>query len=160
MTTAKTPERLRALLRDLLNKEKSMSELLGLRKEDAPRFIALAARFLEQKDADAAQAAAEAAVACDGDSADAIFALGVTLAHNKEFTRAAACFEKVAAARPNDVAVWTNLGECHLSGMRYAAAADAFRRAMELDPNSEHPSGRRARAIVARTLIKLQKEAK
>ncbi len=155
---ARQTARMQALVKDLVNKEKSLNDILKLRKEDAPRFVALAAQFIEKKELDAAQAAAEAAVACDGQNPDALGALGVTLAKNKEFGRAAVCFEKVVALRPSDVASWTNLGECQLSAMKYKEAAEAFKQAMELDPKSEHPAGRRARAIVARTLMKLQKE--
>lgn len=137
-----------------------MSETLGLTAADAPRFIALSARFVAEGDLEAATAAAQAAVACDGESIDAVHAYGVALARTKEFSRAAVCFQKVLDKRPDDVAEWTNLGECFLSALRYPEAADAFRKAMELDPQSEHPAGRRARAIVAKTLMRLQKEQK
>jgi cytochrome c-type biogenesis protein CcmH/NrfG len=148
----------RDLIRDIQRKDKNMSDILDLRKEDAPRFVALAARCLEQNDLEGAQAAAEAAVACDGESADAIATLGSALARRDEFTRAAACFELAVKKRPNDVVLWTNLGECYLFALRYKQAADALRKAMQLDPNSEHAAGRRARAVAARTLIKLKKE--
>jgi cytochrome c-type biogenesis protein CcmH/NrfG len=122
--------------------------------------MSLAAYYVEKDDLNAAQAAAEAAVACDGANLDALQTLGVVLAKSKEFTRAAVCFERVVAKRPDDIAQWTNLGECYLSASRYTEAANAFRKAMELDPKSEHAAGRRARAIVARTLVKLQKESR
>lgn len=146
------------LVRDLHRKDKSMSALLDLRKEDAPRFVALAAHCLTEQDFEGAQAAAEAAVTCDGESADALAVLGCVLAKRDEYTRAAAAFELVVARRPTDIVAWTNLGECYLFALRYADAARALRQAMELDPQSEHVAGRRARAIAARTLLKLKKE--
>lgn len=157
---ARERELSRALVQNVFNKDTSLNDLLKLRVEDAPRFVALAAQYLEKDEVESAQSAAEAAVACDPNSMDAMASLGVTLAKNKEFSRAVVCFERVVQQRPSDIAQWTNLGECYLATLKYSEAATAFRHAMELDPASEHPQGRRARAIVARTLMKLQKDQK
>ncbi len=122
--------------------------------DHAACFIAIAAQALKDSDFESAQTAAEAAVLCDGENVTALFTLAVVFSKRDEFQRAAACLQSAVKLAPQSLPLWTALGECHLSALNYAEATVALRRALELDPKSEQPAGRRARAVVAQTLLK------
>ena len=128
------------------------------KQEDAPRFVQLAAAFVKEADLDAGEGAAELAVATDPTSVDAWLMLGVCRARMKNYERAVPCYVKALELRPDDIAAWCDLGELFTLMMDYDRAAAALRQAMTLDPNADHPSGRRARAIVGRTLALLKKK--
>ncbi|MCC6807691.1 MAG: tetratricopeptide repeat protein [Deltaproteobacteria bacterium] len=124
---------------------------------DAPKLASLAHAVAADGDFGAAQAAAQMATTADPKCFDAWVMLGLAHAKQNKPSRAAPCFVKALELRPDDVACWTDLGECLTMLMDYPRAAAAFRQAMLLDPNADHPSGRRARAVVGRTIALLRK---
>jgi Tfp pilus assembly protein PilF len=124
--------------------------------EEVRRLVGLAAKLCQGGDFIAAEGAAEAALLMTPTEHDAWVVLGTAHARQGHHERAVRCFEQAIALAPNDVASHTDLGELLLELGAYSRAAAALERAMELDPKAEHPSGRRARAIVAKTLTKLR----
>ncbi|MCC6806646.1 MAG: tetratricopeptide repeat protein [Deltaproteobacteria bacterium] len=120
------------------------------------RFVALAAKLVKEDELVAAEGAAEAALAIAPAAHDAWVVLGTVHARKKRHERAVVCFEQAIALDPTDVASHVDLGELLLELGAYARASAALDRAMTLDPKAAHPSGRRARAIVAKTLSKLR----
>lgn len=123
---------------------------------DANKWVALAAKLLEDGELVAAEGAAEAALALAASTHDAWVVLGTAHARQRKHERAVVCFEQAVAIDPKDVGSYVDLGESLLELGAYARAAAALDKAMSLDPAAEHPSGRRARAIVAKTLSKLR----
>lgn len=115
----------------------------------------VAASALEDKNWRGAELAAKTALANDRHSHPAWMILGAALAKQKYFRLAAECFEHALRLRPNDVEAWVALGESFVSMLDYKSASVALKRALELDPDAAHPAGRRARAIVGRTIKKL-----
>lgn len=103
-----------------------------------------------------AEASAEAAAALDPDRHEAHVLHAVALAKQDKHERAIEAFERAVALQPGDVASLTNMGELLLELGAYQQAAGVLRRAMSADPKAEHPSGRRARSLVAKTLGKLK----
>ena len=138
--------------------QKKQRKQLRPQKEDAAKFAQLSAAFVNENDLEAAEGAAEFAVAADKASFDAWLMLGVCRARKKNYEPAVPCYVKALELRPDDVAAWCDLGELFTLMMDYDRAAAALRQAMTLDPNADHPSGRRARAIVGRTLAMLKKK--
>ena len=116
----------------------------------------LAEGLLAGDDMVAAEAAAEAAVALSPEDAAAWVMLGSARARQSKHKPAIAAFERALRITPNDVTCHTSLGELFIELGAYSQAAAALERAMSLDPNAEHPFGRRARALVAKTLQKLK----
>lgn len=129
----------------------------ALSAADAERFTKLAVGLLSDEDIEGALAAAEVAVSCDPQSFLAWSALGTAAARAKQFSRAATAFLRAAEQKPEDVSSWTDAGECYLQLADYHAASDCLRQAMENDPEAKHPSGRRARALVGRTIALLKR---
>lgn len=125
---------------------------------DARRFAELASAFVKDEDFTSAEASAELATACDPRSHEAWVMLGITRSRLKEYERAFPCYVRALELRPDDIASWCDLGELFTLMMDYDRAAAALRQAMILDPSGDHPSGRRARAIVGRTLAMLKKK--
>lgn len=128
------------------------------RTEDATKLVRIAAAFAADQDWEAAEGAAELAAACDPQSFEAWSTLGALRARQKNYERAIPCYVKALELAPNDIQSWTDLGELFTLMMDYEKAAAALRQAMTLDPKAEHPGGRRARAIVGRTLALLKKK--
>jgi len=134
-------------------------ELVGpkLGHNDALAMCAVAASCLQEQDWQGAEIAAKAALANDRALFHGWALLGVSLARQKDFRLAAESFGHALKLRPNNIETWVSLGESYISLLDYKNAALALRRALELDPNAQHASGRRARAIVGRTIAKLSK---
>lgn len=124
---------------------------------DAPRLLGLARAFLDDKDYVSAEAAALAAATLDPGSLMAWAGLGVARARLARHDGAVDAFLKALAIDPKATAVWVDLGEVYLTQGRYAFAAEALRNACELDKTAATPEGRRARALVGRTLSLLRK---
>lgn len=132
-------------------------QALGLGQKDAAKYVRLAGAFIHAKEYDGAEGAAEVATACDPQDFNAWVALGVARARMQHFAEALPAYLNALKLNPNDVACWTDVGELYVSLLDFQKAADALKQAMELDPKAEHPSGRRARAIVARVIGQLKK---
>jgi Tfp pilus assembly protein PilF len=120
-------------------------------------LVALAAALLERDDRAAAEGAANAALAVDPKQRDAWIVLGTALAKQNRHERALVCFEQVLALEPNDLASHVAMGELYLDLGAYNQAASSLEKAMSLDPEGKNPAGRRARAIVSKTLSRLKK---
>jgi Tfp pilus assembly protein PilF len=120
-------------------------------------LVALAAALLERDDLAAAEGAANAALAVDPKQRDAWIVLGTALAKQNRHERALVCFEQVLALEPNDLASHVAMGELYLDLGAYNQAASSLEKAMSLDPEGKNPAGRRARAIVSKTLSRLKK---
>jgi Flp pilus assembly protein TadD len=58
-------------------------------------------------------------------------------------------YDQALTIFPDDITSLTNRGEVHLKLGRFVQAAADLKRAIELDPNKEHPSANRARLLVA-----------
>lgn len=125
--------------------------------QDAERFIRLAMQLLRDEDLVGAVACAEVATMCDPQHFAAWLALGTANARAKRFRQGAAAFLRAAEQRPDDVVAWTDAGECYVQLRDYEAAAQCLRQAMENDPQAKHPAGRRARALVGRTIALLKR---
>jgi cytochrome c-type biogenesis protein CcmH/NrfG len=123
---------------------------------DAKQLEKLAAKALLNHQDEAAEAAALAITAYDPKRARAWIMLGVSRAKMKRFSEAVPCFIHALELDALDVATWVDLGEAYISILDYTQAAKALQQAITLDPNAQHPAGRRARAIVGRTVQKLK----
>jgi tetratricopeptide (TPR) repeat protein len=66
---------------------------------------------------------------------EAAFNAGVLLAESGRTAEAIPHYERALAARPNLVAAWFRLGEARQECGDRLGAIDAFRRALEIDPN-------------------------
>jgi cytochrome c-type biogenesis protein CcmH/NrfG len=134
-------------------------EIVGpkLGRSEAAMVVAAAANCAKHEDWLGAEIAAKAALANNRRSFYAWALLGVSLARQKDFRLAAEAFRNALTLKPNSIETWVSLGEAYISLLDYKNAALALKRALELDPNAQHASGRRARAIVGRTLAKLSK---
>src|SRR6185295_3686222 len=66
------------------------------------------------------------------------------LAQSGDFNRAAALDEQLVATSPDDARLWRQLGFCRLGEKRYREAAQAFERALGLepDPNDRYNAAR------------------
>ena len=124
---------------------------------DCAKFLRIGAGFFKSGDYAGAERCAFVATTADATSVDAWVLLGAARAKLLNMDDALVAFETAARLRPDDTQRWVDLAECHLAKMSYKNAAAVLRRAMELDPNGEHPAGRRARALVGRTLVNLRK---
>src|SRR5262249_9322527 len=100
--------------------------------------------------------AAELATACDETLAEAWMLLGAACAKQKKVAEAAAAYDRALALAPDDITTLADAGEAHIQLMNYQKAAAYLQRAMTLDPNAQHASGRRARAVVGRTIALLR----
>lgn len=129
-----------------------------LRASDSTKLAAYAHACAKENDYFAAEGAAQLATIADPQCFEAWVMLGICYAKGNKFARAVPCYVKALELRPNDIACWSDLGELFVSLMDYPKAAATFRKVMELDPNAAHPSGRRARAVVGRTLALLKKQ--
>jgi cytochrome c-type biogenesis protein CcmH/NrfG len=128
------------------------------RPTDAPHFCKLAAHFLKDKRFDAAEGAAEIAASLMPKSFDAWFLLAVARARQEDRAGAAFAYLKALEIVPGHIGCWTDLGEIYVALLEYKKAAAALRQAMLLDPDAQHPSGRRARAVVGKVVTKLKKQ--
>jgi cytochrome c-type biogenesis protein CcmH/NrfG len=137
-----------------------MTDPFVLPREDGARLLKLAALQLREKDYASAEAAALLVTAADPTSADAWLIVGVARAKRDEHARALPAYLRALELRPSDISAWTDLGEVYLTLLRNEEAAAAFRQAIRLDPEALHPAGRRARAVVGRTLSELKRAAK
>jgi cytochrome c-type biogenesis protein CcmH/NrfG len=61
--------------------------------------------------------------------------------------------------RPSAISEWTALGELCLALLDYPNAAHALQTAIKLDPQAQHPAGRRARSVFVRALQTLKGKA-
>ena len=144
------------VIQSWLEKDRPLVELLGLTAEDAARLTRLAAGFHVAEDFPAAETTAELATQCAPNLFEAWALLGAARGRQKKLTEAKVAYERAVALRPNDIVTLTDLGEVEIQLMEYEKAAGYLRRALELDPKATHPSGRRARAVVGRTLALLR----
>jgi len=119
-------------------------------------LAAIGAALLNEGELVGAEGAAEAAVLLDPNAHDAWVVLGAALAKQNKHEQAVGCFERAIALDPKDVASHTSLGELLIELGAYRRAADTLKIAKELDPTAAHPSGRRARALVGKTLSTLK----
>jgi cytochrome c-type biogenesis protein CcmH/NrfG len=135
------------------------AEIAGPRLDARDAFFVTcaAARAYQEEDYECAELAAKTALANDRENHAAWMVLGGSLAKQKYFRLAVECFEHALRLRPNDLEAWVSVAESLVSQLDYAGAAVALERALTLDPRAEHPAGRRARAIVGRTINKLSR---
>lgn len=119
-------------------------------------LMRLSQGYLAHGDLVAAMGAAEAAVALAPKQPTGWAALGVVLAKQDRHERAVACFEAAVALDPKDVASFTCMGELLIELGAYTQACSALENACRLDPKAQHPMGRRARALIAKTLATLK----
>lgn len=124
---------------------------------DPNKYLSLATALLH--DGDFAGAEAAAAVVSDADPTlvEAWVVLALSWTRRKRHDRAVAPYLRALEQRPESVELWADLGECYLEIPDYNGAAAALKQAIELDPNSDSPAGRRARALVGRTKSLLKK---
>lgn len=119
-----------------------------------------AAAAVEAQRWDEAAEHARAVTASEPKSFEAWVLLGIASARQKNLREAIGCFQRALEQRPNDVQAWVDLGECCLGISDWARAGKALGRAIELDPKSQHPAGRRARALAGRAIVRLRSAAK
>ncbi|MCC6807692.1 MAG: tetratricopeptide repeat protein [Deltaproteobacteria bacterium] len=125
--------------------------------QDLPTLLGLARAFADAGDFAAAEAAAAAATLVDGRAFYAWVALGIARARLGRDALAVTAFLKALEIDPKAVSVWVDLGEIYLNKGRYELAAEALRNACELDKDGRTPPGRRARALIGRTIALLKK---
>ena len=130
---------------------------MKLTRRDGEQLLMLASKCLVDNDLEGAQTAAAMACVAAPAMPEAWVALGVARARHGDHAGAVEPFIKALALRPRDVQLWCDLGECYVTLMKYAEAAAALKQAMLLDPNLQHPAGRRARAVAAKTMAQLRK---
>jgi len=87
-------------------------------------------------DDDASSAAArDEAAQYDVDGAGGRSILGLYHMHRKEFDRASEAFREAVDIQPTDARTWVRLGQCLQIGGRTDEAADAYGRALNVNPN-------------------------
>jgi Flp pilus assembly protein TadD len=118
--------------------------------------LPLAAAAVEAKRWQEAMEHAQAATVLDSKSFEAWVLLGIAKARLKDLREAVLCFQRALEQRPDDLQTWVDLGEVCLGINDFHRAGKALGRAIELDPNAEHPAGRRARALAGRAIIRLR----
>ncbi|MDY0087154.1 MAG: tetratricopeptide repeat protein [Coriobacteriia bacterium] len=117
---------------------------------DTVSALALAAYlYLKQDAINEATACALRAVALDGSDAAAIYALGMTLARRPALAHhATRLFSTLAEIAPSHTMSFVLLAESELALQHYAAAGDAYDRAIALDPGS-------VRALFGKAVVSL-----
>jgi tetratricopeptide (TPR) repeat protein len=125
-----------------------------------PAVLTAKAHYLREHDhLAAARAYASAAVDLAPTVFDGWLALGLVAAKQRDYASAVAAYVRALEIAPNDIACWTDLGELLLALLDLPGAARALSRAIALDKDATHPHGRRARALVARTLKQLRAQS-
>lgn len=135
--------------------KKPLAEFLRLTVADAPQLSGFAATLLGEDDLEGAAAAAEVATIADPRWFDAWLILGAARARQALEEKALEAYARAAALKPNDVRVWTDVGELKLILLDYAGAAKALKLALQADPQGETPAGRRAQYLIAKTFAKV-----
>jgi cellulose synthase operon protein C len=104
---------------------------------DLPRGrTATASMKLDLGDVEGAIVDARAAIALDLKDADALLVLGAALLRKSEFDAAVFALESSAALAPDRPLAWTQLGSAYIGRGTKEAAAEAFARALKLDPKN------------------------
>lgn len=124
---------------------------------DAQGLLGLARTLLDAKDYAGAEDCAHAATLLEPGSLVAWAALGVARARRNRTDAAAKAFLRALEIDAKAIDVWVDLGELSLTCGRYEYAAEALRNACELDRAGKTPAGRRARALIGRTISLLRK---
>jgi Flp pilus assembly protein TadD len=119
-------------------------------------YLDLGRRLFEAGDFSGAQAAARLALEREPNRFEPWSLFACSAASRRHYVAAAGAFLEALKRKPDDVGCWTNLGEVYLALMQIEEAS-ALRQAMELDPQALHPAGKRARAIVAKTIARTKK---
>lgn len=120
--------------------------------DDAQRWYRMAAAALTEERLEEAIAGATQATSLDAAHFRAWVCLGSAYARAGRNTQAVPCFLRALALSPQNIACWTDLGEAYIALLDYEHGAQALRQAVALDPHAADPAGRRARAVVGRTL--------
>ena len=127
-------------------------------QHDAAVYRHLALSLAHQGALDDAEAAARLSVTLDASSAESWKLLGTVRARRGDHRGAAKAYEEALTRAPADISTWSDLGEVCVSLLAFADATRAFKRVLELDPDAAHPSGRRARMVIAKTIKSLQQK--
>ncbi len=135
---------------------RSLGEVVEFAPDAPRRFVGFAAALFKQKAFRAAELAAELAAHLDDKSAVAWRLLGAACAKQNDFARAVPAYLKALALEPNDAPSWCDLGEVYIATGDYQASAAALKQVVTLDPDASTPHGRRARALIGKTLLRLR----
>jgi tetratricopeptide (TPR) repeat protein len=98
-------------------------------------LVGLARCYLAEGDLLAARDQLHRALGLQRDSARANAWLGTTLRYMGQFDAALRILEPLARDYPRDRLLWSDIGWCHLQSLRFEAAATAFSRMIEIDPD-------------------------
>ena len=112
-------------------------ELLGVRPRFAPAANNLAYIYQDQEGMlEKAFELAEIARAEAPDNPDIADTLGWILYKRGNYDRAVGLIKEAAVARPNSAEIFYHLGLAHYRQQEFQECAEAFKKAIELDPNS------------------------
>ncbi len=134
-----------------------LSDAIQFPPDAAQGFVRLSAALFQAERFHAAEIAAELAVHLDHTLAAGWHLFGAAHARQENFEAAANAYRQVVGLTPKNVSAWCDLGEALIESGDMAAAGDALKQAMQLDAEAKTPHGRRARALVARTLAQLRR---
>ena len=73
---------------------------------------------------------------------------GMALAKTNQTGQAISAFERHLELRPKNIEAWCVLAELSMDQLDWTRAARALEKCLQLDPQSKHPSGARARALI------------
>lgn len=123
-------------------------DLVRVNAREAEQFAKLGNELLQAGDNDNALKALELAHAGQPTNTDVAIAYAIALVRTNDVRRGRNLLAQVLVRDRQRIDVWCAIAEVDLDAMRYRAAARALKRCLELDPKAEHPSGRRARALI------------
>jgi cytochrome c-type biogenesis protein CcmH/NrfG len=123
-------------------------------------FARLAAGFVKANDWEGALAASEVVTRGDPTHFAGWVMRGMAQAKLKLYQEAVTSYRAALGVRPDDVSSWAALGELYIGLNDFKQAAEMLQKACELDPKGTHASGRRARALIGRTIALLRQKQK
>jgi Flp pilus assembly protein TadD len=115
--------------------------------------------LIEGQELDAAIELGKAAVA-NAPRAEFYALLGLACARRGLADAGIDAFQRALRIDVADIATWTDLAEAQIERCDYDGASLALHFACELDPRAEHPSGKRARILIARGRKEVRAAAK
>ncbi|MBI1352767.1 MAG: tetratricopeptide repeat protein [Acidobacteria bacterium] len=147
-------------LDQILDGEATMNDIFGFSDLQIQSIAVLGFQAYEQGRNDEARILFEGLTALDSKSYYGYAGLGV-LALVEDDVDAAVDYLRQAAERTSgDAAVYANLGEALFRQGKVEEAADAFQKAIELDPEGKDPGANRARAMMYGVSVVLEEAAK
>jgi Tfp pilus assembly protein PilF len=130
--------------------EMTLAQVFGLDAKDMKGIASVAARYHEAEDDETAIKIYEGLIAMGYDLGDHHARLASAYQRSDQTEKAIRSYVAALQRKPNDLYILTNLGEMLMNRGRMGEAADLFKKVIELDPKTQHPAGKRARALAVK----------